>query len=221
MKTTIDMAREVYGAHEWKGAPLDRLEQLVALVRADERALAAPVQEPVAYNKTEMNGFIQDLYDKKMQEGKHGHYETMFHCVHQAIAKVTPPVQPAPVQPVAWMSNKDFEPIRSRIMVEAYELAERDVEGYNAIKVMCGDVQKMLPAQRQWVGLTDEEISASSKGHMTRNGFARTIEAKLREKNAAAQPVVPDAFGTREGEHPEYIQGWNDCRAETLKMRKP
>jgi hypothetical protein len=38
MKTTIDMAREVYGAHtEWTGAPLDRLEQLVALVRADER----------------------------------------------------------------------------------------------------------------------------------------------------------------------------------------
>jgi hypothetical protein len=40
MKTTIDMAREVYGAHtEWAGAPLDRLEQLVALVRADERNL--------------------------------------------------------------------------------------------------------------------------------------------------------------------------------------
>jgi hypothetical protein len=37
MKTTIDMAREVYGAHtEWSGAPLDRLEQLVALVRADQ-----------------------------------------------------------------------------------------------------------------------------------------------------------------------------------------
>lgn len=38
MKTVIEMAREVYGAHtEWVGAPLDRLEQLVALVRADER----------------------------------------------------------------------------------------------------------------------------------------------------------------------------------------
>ena len=38
MKTTIELAREVYGAHtEWTGAPLDRLEQLVALVRADER----------------------------------------------------------------------------------------------------------------------------------------------------------------------------------------
>jgi hypothetical protein len=33
----------------------------------------------------------------------------------------------------------------------------------------------------------------------------------------AAQPAVPDAFGTREGEHPEYIQGWNDCRQAMLR----
>jgi len=57
------------------------------------------------------------------------------------------------------MNNKDFEPIRVRIMQEAYELADRnDSEGYNAIKIMCGDVQSMLPPQRTWVGLTDEEI---------------------------------------------------------------
>jgi hypothetical protein len=46
MKTTIDMAREVYGAHtEWSGAPLDRLEQLVALARADQREIDAKVCE--------------------------------------------------------------------------------------------------------------------------------------------------------------------------------
>lgn len=39
MRTTIDMAREVYGAHtEWNEAQLERLNALVALVRADERA---------------------------------------------------------------------------------------------------------------------------------------------------------------------------------------
>ncbi len=42
MRDTIELAREVYGAHtEWTGAPLDRLEQLVALVRADEREACA------------------------------------------------------------------------------------------------------------------------------------------------------------------------------------
>ena len=40
------------------------------------------------YDKTEMNAFVQVLYDQKMQEGKHGHYETMFHVVHKAIARV-------------------------------------------------------------------------------------------------------------------------------------
>jgi hypothetical protein len=44
---------------------------------------------------------------------------------------------------------------------------------------------------------------------------------ELFDRPPAAQPAVPDAFGTREGEHPQYVQGWNDCRAETLKMRQP
>jgi hypothetical protein len=49
MRDTIDMAREVYGAHtEWSGAPLDRLEQLVALVRADQRQIDAKVVEEFA-----------------------------------------------------------------------------------------------------------------------------------------------------------------------------
>ena len=57
------------------------------------------------------------------------------------------------------MTNEDFEPIRVRIMQEAYELADRnDSEGYNAIKVMCGDVQEMLQQQRTWVGLTNGEM---------------------------------------------------------------
>jgi hypothetical protein len=43
MKTTIELAREVYGAHtEWTGAPLERLKQFEALVRADERARLQP-----------------------------------------------------------------------------------------------------------------------------------------------------------------------------------
>ena len=92
-------------------------------------------------------------------------------------------------EPVAWMNNKDFEPIRVRIMQEAYELADRnDSEGYNAIKVMCGDVQKMLPPKRTWVGLTDEEIEnlwqkTWHKDNRMIYDFARAIEAKLRSKN--------------------------------------
>ena len=106
----------------------------------------------------------------------------------------------APVQePVAWISNKDFEPIRIRIMQEAYELADNnDPEGYNAIKVMCGDVQKMLSPQRTWVGLTDEEvkqlytqIQEQVDKHWTDGGTSmmfpttlyKAFEAKLKERN--------------------------------------
>ena len=44
----------------------------------------APQRKP-QYDKTKMNCFVQDLYDKKIQEGKHGQYEAMFHVVHRAI----------------------------------------------------------------------------------------------------------------------------------------
>jgi hypothetical protein len=41
----------------------------------------------------------------------------------------------------------DIEQIRVRIMSEAYDLADRgDHEGYNAIKVMCGDVLELIDA---------------------------------------------------------------------------
>ena len=45
----------------------------------------APPQRKPQYDKTEMNCFVQDLYEKKIQEGKHGQYEAMFHVVHRAI----------------------------------------------------------------------------------------------------------------------------------------
>jgi len=56
-------------------------------ITAIKEALAQPVQEPVAYDKTEMNSFVIDLYEEKMRDGKHGHYEALFHCVHQAIKR--------------------------------------------------------------------------------------------------------------------------------------
>ena len=52
---------------------------------AEVKPLYTATQRKTQYDKTKMNCFVQDLYDKKMQEGKHGHYETMFHVVHRAI----------------------------------------------------------------------------------------------------------------------------------------
>jgi hypothetical protein len=81
-----------------------RAQELVARVEAqpETNLRQAAQQEPVAYDKTEINCFVQDLYDEKMQEGKHGHYETLFHVVHQAIKKVAPPKQQA--EPIGFIT---------------------------------------------------------------------------------------------------------------------
>jgi hypothetical protein len=59
----------------------------VAIAKEIQDMYTAPpaAQRKPQYNKTEMNCFVQNLYDQKMREGKHGHYETMFHVVHRAI----------------------------------------------------------------------------------------------------------------------------------------
>jgi hypothetical protein len=80
-------------------------------------------------------------------------------------------------------------------------------------------------AQREWVGLTEWEViemKAAIAGTLDVQfiNFARAIEAKVREKNAATQPAVPDALFRHAPEHPQYIEGWNDCRAEMLKGMK-
>jgi len=52
------------------------------------------------------------------------------------------------------MKDELLNPIRVRIMCEAYDLADRsDSEGYNAVKVMCSDVlamiKELLAAERE------------------------------------------------------------------------
>ena len=41
------------------------------------------------------------------------------------------------------------------------------------------------------------------------------------KKALAAHPAVPDALFRHAPEHPQYIEGWNDCRAEMMKGMKP
>jgi hypothetical protein len=80
------------------------------------------------------------------------------------------------------MTNEKFEPIRIRIMKEAYDLADKgDTDGYNAIKVMCGDVQTLL--QRKWVGLTEEEKHECYLKIDVWSRCVEAVEAKLKEKN--------------------------------------
>lgn len=77
------------------------------------------------------------------------------------------------------MTNEEFEPIRIRIMKEAYDLADRnDLEGYNATKVMCGDVQSLMQSQIIWLEqqmkVLVEELDEISKD---RDDWAKKYQA--------------------------------------------
>jgi hypothetical protein len=105
------------------------------------------------------------------------------HAIRQALA--------APVQePVGWLENlQRLASICPELNMVNY--SEEDVDDLNcwAIEVAtCIDSITTPPAaQRQWVGLTDEEIEKAcvplGAAMLSFTEVARAIEAKLKEKN--------------------------------------
>ncbi len=105
---------------------------------------------------------------------------------------------------------------------EVGEAAELMCEAITAIKQALALDKKAENARE--LGLDYEPYKGISE-HMTQatNGRVRIdpVTGDVGIGTPPTQPAVPDAFGTREGEHPQYIQGWNDCRAEMLRGMKP
>ena len=128
---------------------------------------------------------------------------------------ITPPAQPAPVQePYAWhyknaagVSAWHFGP--SKMFDADLEASKMWPRAHQLIPVYTENRRSISDCE-ELAALGWQAITCPSCGNVGARGYPR---------NAAppAQPAVPDAFGTREGEHPQYIQGWNDCRAEMLR----
>jgi hypothetical protein len=101
-----------------------------------------------------------------------------------------PPAQPAPVQPVAWVLLREdedgFEPIQFYGGKEKPETAAGELKPRFTLRPVCFADTTPPAAQRQWVGLTDEEVleAAGIDGADTwLFETAYAIEAKLKEKN--------------------------------------
>ena len=127
----------------------------------------------------------------------------------------TPPA--APVQePVAWRKFNGFR----------FDYIEHQPALSGMVSKEWKPLYDTTPpaAQRQWVGLTDEEMYLNCPNWLSQEQckvWVQQIEAKLKEKNAAAQQAVPDAIHhTDLSESLEYIQGWNECRQAMLEMMK-
>ena len=127
-------------------------------ITAIKQALAAPVQEPVAWMRTTD---ITELTDSEPEEDG---YTPLY---------TTLPAQPAPV-PVEWMEMVTANLVREGVNKhKARELAEH--------------FYSLAPAaQRQWRGLTDkefEEIIMSAPNATVPVVLWQLIQDKLKEKN--------------------------------------
>jgi hypothetical protein len=212
----------------------EALDRLVEYVRADERALTAPVQEPESFEQwnakqhgdPEEIGFLQAL--------------RIAYCSGQdSVMKATPPAQPAPVQEKWGLSavmNPDYvaaqkEKAQKALDVMAENARELGLD-YEPVPENFIDALKFDVAMRdaapvqEPVALTYKEVADAMNalwgGTLEQVKIAMEMADKKLYTTTPAQPAVPDAIHhTDTSETLEYIQGWNDCRAETLKMRKP
>jgi hypothetical protein len=106
------------------------------------------------------------------------------------------------------------------VLKQALAAPVQDTEAH--YKGIIEGVQKLFDDKRAQPASVQEpetDSCGSGAGCLYKVAMIENLESEV-ERLKAAQPAVPDAFGTREGEHPQYIQGWNDCRAEMLKGMK-
>lgn len=78
-----------------------------------------------------------------------------------------------------------------------------------------GVMVKPAPVQEPVAWLVEFE-NGEQELHFDKQSVGET-QAPL--YTASPAPVVPDVMTTAEGEHPEYVQGWNDCRQLMLQTR--
>jgi hypothetical protein len=184
----------------------------------------APVQEPAAWLEILRNN--KTATDEVIGAFLRGHAE---YLTGETFVLATPFAQPAPVQGPDWKAEYLKSVESGCITLDELREALAELDATNRQVEILSDA--LAESRREVAALAApvQEPVAWLKTIETLGGFGKFVEAKPNEKGAkpvylippAAQPAVPDAFGTREGEHPEYIQGWNDCRLLMLKGMKP
>ena len=137
------------------GYPLTSEERTTLVEKDGVMVKPAPVQEPALVI------YQGEIAKSNLPKGFTGMLYT------------TPPAQPAPVQePVGYITQ-------ARCFVHLHECTEAEAKlyGWKAISIT------PPAAQRQWVGLTDEERYELLDKAYNPESYAVLIEAKLKEKN--------------------------------------
>jgi hypothetical protein len=162
---------------------------LMSLCQEAADALAAPVQPvalptdaQIAATAGRIGGFSDEAALGKQ-------WDDVYLLVRRVITEITTATPPAaPVQDLPFGVGGGLVAIKT--------LLSRDpcVHANTAIEMIDAILKEHPAAQRQWVGLTDEEMYLNCPNwlsHEQCNTWVQQIEAKLKEKNTAAQPAVP------------------------------
>jgi len=223
-------------------------EKYTQAITAIKQALAAPVQEPVKFlangTRFKTSEFPYGVCINGLPKELSGRWVALVAAEDDCHLKLTtPPAQPAPVQePFGYVYEVYCLPECACEMewVESFDRYEPDAaENIRNVTPVYTTPPAAQPAPVQPVAdldawnlisrLNSALEAIGDYAHDKSTGPAvpdalweirsMAYEA-IEDTTPPAQPAVPDAFGMREGEHPQYIQGWNDCRAEMLKGMK-
>lgn len=155
-----------------------------------EQARAAPVQEPVAW-RYDLAKYREN--DLRGRQWAHSVFSPTKPYIDEMVRNLTPlyttpPTQPAPVQePVAFKIYKPTSPRGAIPNVQDAELPwvyDQDPSSGNVASMWVTPVKATPPAaQRQWVGLTDEERMEIYNKPLTIASCIGAVEDKLKEKN--------------------------------------
>jgi hypothetical protein len=108
-----------------------------------------------------------------------------------------------------------LEPMRIRIMSEAYDLADRgDSEGFNSVKVMCSDVLALIETE---IATEREKVAQwmMDKGYATGHGdsiedLVKEIEWQVAERERTAViETIDELMGMESDRHPMFSEGYD------------